>query len=182
MQTVEKRPREMMLRREFASAVGYLNQILSEENHLQFIHWDFHKFAKRWFVCFNYKGPPNTTCIISVFIILFWFNASVSLVIIARLPTYWLSWVLWQVKHLTWLVFTIVVNPVLWRKNQIKSVEHTLQGMRYKLLSICHFFLVTRKETFHLLRIDTLVLQHLLTQYYVLKTSRTFVKYVLNSC
>ncbi|MCL7042701.1 hypothetical protein MKW94_024420, partial [Papaver nudicaule] len=44
--TVEKRPREMMLRREFASAVGYLNQIFAEENHLNFIHWDFHKFAK----------------------------------------------------------------------------------------------------------------------------------------
>ncbi|KAG2691271.1 hypothetical protein I3760_08G002000 [Carya illinoinensis] len=47
IKTVEKRPREMMLRREFANAVGYLNQILSEENHLRFIHWDFHKFAKR---------------------------------------------------------------------------------------------------------------------------------------
>lgn len=47
MQTVEKRPREMMLRREFAHAVGYLNAILSEENQLKFIHWDFHKFAKR---------------------------------------------------------------------------------------------------------------------------------------
>ncbi|XP_052201202.1 phosphatidylinositol-3-phosphatase SAC1 isoform X2 [Diospyros lotus] len=46
IKTVEKRPREMMLRREFASAVGYLNQILSEDNHLKFIHWDFHKFAK----------------------------------------------------------------------------------------------------------------------------------------
>ncbi|KAB1204733.1 Phosphoinositide phosphatase SAC1 [Morella rubra] len=46
IKTVEKRPREMMLRREFTSAVGYLNQILSEENHLKFIHWDFHKFAK----------------------------------------------------------------------------------------------------------------------------------------
>ncbi|KAM1366199.1 hypothetical protein FF1_044285 [Malus domestica] len=46
IKTVEKRPREMMLRREFASAVGYLNQIFSEENHLKFIHWDFHKFAK----------------------------------------------------------------------------------------------------------------------------------------
>ncbi|XXG87112.1 hypothetical protein AAC387_Pa11g1879 [Persea americana] len=46
IKTVEKRPREMMLRREFASAVGYLNQILSEESHLKFIHWDFHKFAK----------------------------------------------------------------------------------------------------------------------------------------
>lgn len=37
-----------MLRREFANAVGYLNQILLEENHLKFIHWDFHKFAKRY--------------------------------------------------------------------------------------------------------------------------------------
>ncbi|XP_054811658.1 phosphatidylinositol-3-phosphatase SAC1 isoform X2 [Prosopis cineraria] len=46
IKTVEKRPREMMLRREFFHAVGYLNQILPEENHLRFIHWDFHKFAK----------------------------------------------------------------------------------------------------------------------------------------
>ncbi|KAF3774699.1 Phosphoinositide phosphatase [Nymphaea thermarum] len=46
IKTVEKRPREMMLRREFASAVGYLNQILPEDKHLKFIHWDFHKFAK----------------------------------------------------------------------------------------------------------------------------------------
>ncbi|KAG6547526.1 hypothetical protein Mapa_010974 [Marchantia paleacea] len=46
IKTVEKRPREMMLRREFATAVGYLNNILSEESRLKFIHWDFHKFAK----------------------------------------------------------------------------------------------------------------------------------------
>ncbi|XP_076882515.1 phosphatidylinositol-3-phosphatase SAC1-like [Bidens hawaiensis] len=46
IKTVEKRPREMMLRREFANAVGYLNQILPEESQLRFIHWDFHKFAK----------------------------------------------------------------------------------------------------------------------------------------
>ncbi|GAB2217534.1 hypothetical protein Drorol1_Dr00000731 [Drosera rotundifolia] len=46
IKTFEKRPREMMLRREFANAVGYLNQILSAENHIEFIHWDFHKFAK----------------------------------------------------------------------------------------------------------------------------------------
>lgn len=52
MQTVEKRPREMMLRREFANAVGYLNQILLEESQLKFIHWDFHKFAKRFFSLF----------------------------------------------------------------------------------------------------------------------------------
>ncbi|XP_042426608.1 phosphatidylinositol-3-phosphatase SAC1-like isoform X2 [Zingiber officinale] len=46
IKTFEKRPREMMLRREFANAVGYLNQILPEESQLKFIHWDFHKFAK----------------------------------------------------------------------------------------------------------------------------------------
>lgn len=46
IKTVEKRPREMMLRREFTNAVGYLNQILPNEKHLRFIHWDFHKFAK----------------------------------------------------------------------------------------------------------------------------------------
>lgn len=46
IKTVEKRPREMMLRREFANAVAYLNQILDEEKRLKFIHWDFHKFAK----------------------------------------------------------------------------------------------------------------------------------------
>ncbi|KAK1371764.1 Phosphoinositide phosphatase SAC1 [Heracleum sosnowskyi] len=46
IKTVEKRPREMMLRREFTAAVGYLNQILPEEKQLKFIHWDFNKFAK----------------------------------------------------------------------------------------------------------------------------------------
>ncbi|KAF2926716.1 hypothetical protein DAI22_06g149800 [Oryza sativa Japonica Group] len=42
----EKRPREMMLRREYFNAVGYLNQNVPEEKKLRFIHWDFHKFAK----------------------------------------------------------------------------------------------------------------------------------------
>ncbi|XP_011003983.1 PREDICTED: phosphoinositide phosphatase SAC1-like isoform X1 [Populus euphratica] len=46
IKTVEKRPREMMLRREFTNAVGYLNTIFPEEKQLQFIHWDYHKFAK----------------------------------------------------------------------------------------------------------------------------------------
>ncbi|CAM6086971.1 unnamed protein product [Calypogeia fissa] len=46
IKTVEKRPREMMLRREFANAVGYLNHILPEDSRLKFIHWDYHKFAK----------------------------------------------------------------------------------------------------------------------------------------
>lgn len=47
IKTVEKRPREMILRREFANAVGYLNQGLTDEAKLKFIHWDFHKYAKR---------------------------------------------------------------------------------------------------------------------------------------
>jgi hypothetical protein len=61
IRTVEKRPREMMLRREFANAVGYLNQIFPEESRLKFIHWDFHKFAKRFaysigcFVCLHLR-------------------------------------------------------------------------------------------------------------------------------
>ncbi|CAO2835328.1 unnamed protein product [Amaranthus hypochondriacus] len=46
IKTVEKRPREMMLRREFTNAVMYLNEIFSEEKQLVFVHWDFHKFAK----------------------------------------------------------------------------------------------------------------------------------------
>ncbi|KAF8025522.1 hypothetical protein BT93_F2377 [Corymbia citriodora subsp. variegata] len=46
IKTFEKRPREMMLRREFTNAVGYLNHILSDEIHLFLVHWDFHKFAK----------------------------------------------------------------------------------------------------------------------------------------
>ncbi|KAL2652583.1 hypothetical protein R1flu_020711 [Riccia fluitans] len=46
IKTAEKRPREMMLRREFANAVGYLNTILAEESRLNYIHWDFHKFNK----------------------------------------------------------------------------------------------------------------------------------------
>lgn len=43
----------MMLRREFANAVGYLNQTYPEENQLKFIHWDFHKFAKRWLIYYE---------------------------------------------------------------------------------------------------------------------------------
>eukprot|EP00897_Mesotaenium_endlicherianum_P007069 jgi/Mesen1/6390/ME000329S05561 len=46
--TFEKRPREMILRREFAMAAQYLNQILPEDSRLKFIHWDFHKFAKSY--------------------------------------------------------------------------------------------------------------------------------------
>lgn len=46
IKTQEKRPREMILRREFAHAVGYLNSVLPEERRLNFIHWDYHKYSK----------------------------------------------------------------------------------------------------------------------------------------
>ncbi|GBG59739.1 hypothetical protein CBR_g54842 [Chara braunii] len=46
IKTFEKRPREMILRREYCNAVGYLNQNLPAERHLTYIHWDFHKYTK----------------------------------------------------------------------------------------------------------------------------------------
>ncbi|XP_054801536.1 phosphatidylinositol-3-phosphatase SAC1-like [Prosopis cineraria] len=47
IKTFEKRPREMILRREFANAVAYLNLVQPEENsQIKYIHWDFHKFSK----------------------------------------------------------------------------------------------------------------------------------------
>lgn len=46
-QTQEKRPRESILRAEFANAIDYINQELSEENHLRFLHWDLNKHSRR---------------------------------------------------------------------------------------------------------------------------------------
>ncbi|THU47563.1 hypothetical protein C4D60_Mb09t16880 [Musa balbisiana] len=39
----EKKPRESILRSEFASAVKYVDKNLSEDSHLKFLHWDLHK-------------------------------------------------------------------------------------------------------------------------------------------
>ncbi|CAI5522798.1 unnamed protein product [Closterium sp. Naga37s-1] len=44
---LEKHPREMILRREFAMAVAYLNRVLSRRSALTYIHWDFSRYAKR---------------------------------------------------------------------------------------------------------------------------------------
>lgn len=79
-----------MLRREFANAVGYLNQIFPEENQLKFIHWDFHKFAKTYVVCFG-------GAILKVFFV----STNCSLCFSASLPMSWQFWVQLQVKHLT---------------------------------------------------------------------------------
>ncbi|KAK7347920.1 hypothetical protein VNO80_22463 [Phaseolus coccineus] len=39
----EKKPRESILRAEFANAIDFINKDLSEENRLRFLHWDLHK-------------------------------------------------------------------------------------------------------------------------------------------
>ncbi|GJP55225.1 hypothetical protein CLOM_g14198 [Closterium sp. NIES-68] len=46
IKTVEKHPREMILRREFATAVTYLNRVLPPQSALTYIHWDFSRYAK----------------------------------------------------------------------------------------------------------------------------------------
>ncbi|KAK7291771.1 hypothetical protein RIF29_07180 [Crotalaria pallida] len=43
IKTHEKRPRESILRAEFANAIDSINKDLSEENRLRFLHWDLHK-------------------------------------------------------------------------------------------------------------------------------------------
>lgn len=46
IKTREKKPRESILRAEFANAIDCINKKLSEENHLKFLHWDLNKFTK----------------------------------------------------------------------------------------------------------------------------------------
>lgn len=43
IKTHEKKPREAILRQEFANAIDFINKDLSEENRLRFLHWDLHK-------------------------------------------------------------------------------------------------------------------------------------------
>ncbi|GAB2267516.1 hypothetical protein Dimus_002496 [Dionaea muscipula] len=46
IKTNEKKPRESILRTEFANAIEVINKDLSEENQLKFLHWDLHKHAR----------------------------------------------------------------------------------------------------------------------------------------
>ncbi|XP_076946545.1 phosphoinositide phosphatase SAC3-like [Bidens hawaiensis] len=46
IKTTEKRPRESILRTEFANAIKRINEDLSEENRLKFLHWDLHKHSR----------------------------------------------------------------------------------------------------------------------------------------
>uniref|UniRef100_A0A1J3DP79 Phosphoinositide phosphatase SAC4 n=1 Tax=Noccaea caerulescens TaxID=107243 RepID=A0A1J3DP79_NOCCA len=43
IKTKERRPRESILRAEFANAIDFINKDLPEETRLRFLHWDLHK-------------------------------------------------------------------------------------------------------------------------------------------
>ncbi|KAJ6415785.1 hypothetical protein OIU84_004559 [Salix udensis] len=43
----EKKPRETILRSEFANAIRFINKSLPEENRLKFLHWDLHKHSRK---------------------------------------------------------------------------------------------------------------------------------------
>ncbi|KAB2621038.1 phosphoinositide phosphatase SAC3 [Pyrus ussuriensis x Pyrus communis] len=46
IKTQERRPRESILRTEFANAIDFINKDLSDENRLRFLHWDLHKHSR----------------------------------------------------------------------------------------------------------------------------------------
>ncbi|KAL2503377.1 Phosphoinositide phosphatase SAC4 [Forsythia ovata] len=46
IKTNEKKPRESILRTEFANAIEAINKDLSEEKRLKFLHWDLHKHSR----------------------------------------------------------------------------------------------------------------------------------------
>ncbi|XP_051131113.1 phosphoinositide phosphatase SAC3-like isoform X2 [Andrographis paniculata] len=46
IKTNEKKPRESILRTEFANAIEFINKDLSEENRLKFLHLDLHKHSR----------------------------------------------------------------------------------------------------------------------------------------
>lgn len=70
-QTHEKKPRESILRAEFANAIDIINKDLSGESRLRFLHWDLHKHFQR--LVFNYIFL-SFLAIYYVFWGLFWFT------------------------------------------------------------------------------------------------------------
>ncbi|CAM8909670.1 unnamed protein product [Rhodiola kirilowii] len=46
IKTREKKPRESILRAEFANAIEFINKDLSKENRLRFLHWDLNKYSR----------------------------------------------------------------------------------------------------------------------------------------
>ncbi|KAK7275522.1 hypothetical protein RIF29_16641 [Crotalaria pallida] len=47
IKTSEKKPRETILRAEFANAVRFINQNLRGDDRLRFLHWDLHRHSRR---------------------------------------------------------------------------------------------------------------------------------------
>ncbi|XP_048233913.1 phosphoinositide phosphatase SAC2 isoform X2 [Ricinus communis] len=47
IKTHEKKPRESILRVEFANAIKFINKGLSEDNRLRFLHWDLHRHSRK---------------------------------------------------------------------------------------------------------------------------------------
>ncbi|XP_052478041.1 phosphoinositide phosphatase SAC2 isoform X3 [Gossypium raimondii] len=43
----EKKPRETILRSEFANAIRYINKSLTKENRLRFLHWDINRHSRK---------------------------------------------------------------------------------------------------------------------------------------
>lgn len=46
IKTQERKPRESILRAEFANAIEFINKDLSDESCLRFLHWDLHKHSR----------------------------------------------------------------------------------------------------------------------------------------
>lgn len=46
IKTQERKPRESILRAEFANAIDLINKDLSDEDRLRFLHWDLHKHSR----------------------------------------------------------------------------------------------------------------------------------------
>ncbi|KAL2462387.1 Phosphoinositide phosphatase SAC2 [Forsythia ovata] len=46
IKTREKKPRESILRAEFANAIEFINKDLTGENRLKFLHWDLNKYSR----------------------------------------------------------------------------------------------------------------------------------------
>ncbi|KAF6143432.1 hypothetical protein GIB67_029601 [Kingdonia uniflora] len=46
IKTHERKPRESILRAEFANAIEFINKDLSDDSRLRFLHWDLHKHSR----------------------------------------------------------------------------------------------------------------------------------------
>lgn len=79
LQTRERKPRESILRAEFANAIEFINKDLSEENRLKFLHWDLHKHSRRYlfhFSSFDFQICDSNTDNIACNALIFFFQQS----------------------------------------------------------------------------------------------------------